>query len=222
MTSSNGTYSVLLALCEGNSPVTGGFPSQRPVTWSFEVFFDLRLNKRLSKQWRRRWFERPPQSPLHHCNGRNDHVPDSSLGFTLCLHMLQYNIKVLNWFKYLPITLNLTKPCNFDKDIPMTKTSLMFFIFSHKNVMETYIPGNNDKWFLTHWGPVIPLAIVVLDEHNGMLAYGTKPVSEPMMAYHQWHLWNLPKDNFKGFKCVWIFQIFITTVTSLGGQWLKT
>ena len=33
------------------SPVTGGdgFPSQRPVTLSFDVFFDLRLNKQLSK-----------------------------------------------------------------------------------------------------------------------------------------------------------------------------
>ena len=32
------TFSALLALCEGNPPVTGGFPSQRPVTRSFEVF----------------------------------------------------------------------------------------------------------------------------------------------------------------------------------------
>ena len=37
------TFSALLALCEGNSPVTGEFPSQRPVTRSFDVFFDLRL-----------------------------------------------------------------------------------------------------------------------------------------------------------------------------------
>ena len=43
------TFSALLALCEGIPPVTGGFPSQRPVTQSFDVFFDLRLNKRLSK-----------------------------------------------------------------------------------------------------------------------------------------------------------------------------
>ena len=28
----------LLALCGGNSPVTGEFPSQRPVTWSFDIF----------------------------------------------------------------------------------------------------------------------------------------------------------------------------------------
>ena len=50
MTSSNGNFSALLTLCEGNPPVTGGFPSQRPVPRSFDVFFDLRLNKRLSNR----------------------------------------------------------------------------------------------------------------------------------------------------------------------------
>ena len=40
-----------------NSPVTGEFPSQRPVTQSFDIFFDLRLNKQLSKQSWDWWFE---------------------------------------------------------------------------------------------------------------------------------------------------------------------
>ena len=44
------TFSALLALCAGNSPDAGEFPPQRPVTRSFDVFFDLRLNKQLSKQ----------------------------------------------------------------------------------------------------------------------------------------------------------------------------
>ena len=35
------TFSALLALCVGNSPVTGEFPSQRPVTQTFDIFFDL-------------------------------------------------------------------------------------------------------------------------------------------------------------------------------------
>ena len=39
-----GTFSTLLALCEGKPPVTGGFHSQRLVMKSFDVFFDLRLN----------------------------------------------------------------------------------------------------------------------------------------------------------------------------------
>ena len=38
------TFSALLALCVGNSPVTDEFPSQLPVTRSFDVFFDLCLN----------------------------------------------------------------------------------------------------------------------------------------------------------------------------------
>ena len=51
------TFSALLAICAGNSPVSGEFPAQRPVTRSFDVFFDLRLNKRLSKQSRGWSFE---------------------------------------------------------------------------------------------------------------------------------------------------------------------
>ena len=43
MTLSNGNISALLTFCAGNSPVTGEFPSQRPVTRSFDAFFDLRL-----------------------------------------------------------------------------------------------------------------------------------------------------------------------------------
>ena len=45
MTSSNGNITALLAICAGNSPGT-----QRPVTRSFDVFFGMRLNKRLRKQ----------------------------------------------------------------------------------------------------------------------------------------------------------------------------
>ena len=34
--------------------ITGEFPSQRPVAWSFDFFY-LRLNQPLSEQWRRCW-----------------------------------------------------------------------------------------------------------------------------------------------------------------------
>ena len=60
-------FSALLALCVGNSPVTGEFPSQRPVTRSFDVFFDLCLNKRMSKQSWGWWFEMPSHSLCRHC-----------------------------------------------------------------------------------------------------------------------------------------------------------
>ena len=60
-------FSALLALWAGNSPIAGEFSAQRPVTRGFHVFFDLRLNQKLSKQWRRRWFETPWCSFWRHC-----------------------------------------------------------------------------------------------------------------------------------------------------------
>ena len=66
------TFSALLSLCEGNSLVTGEFPSQMPVTRSFDIFFDLRPKKQLRKQWVRPWFETPSCSSLwRHCNWGN-------------------------------------------------------------------------------------------------------------------------------------------------------
>ena len=54
------TFPALLAICAGNSPVSGGFPAQMPVTLSFDICFDLRLNKRFGT----------PSCPLRrHCNG---------------------------------------------------------------------------------------------------------------------------------------------------------
>ena len=43
-------------------------PAQRPVTRSFYVFFDLRLNERLSNRWRDWWFETPSRSLWRYCN----------------------------------------------------------------------------------------------------------------------------------------------------------
>ena len=62
------TFPALLAICAGNSPVTGDFPVQKPVTRSFDVFFDLRLNKQLSKQSWGWWFETSSRSLWRHCN----------------------------------------------------------------------------------------------------------------------------------------------------------
>ena len=100
------TFSEFLAFCVENSPVTGEFPSQRPVTWSFDVFFDLHLNKQSSKQWLGWWFE-TPSCPLwrncnyspkvfsnsHHCvKFNNDNVIFISQSVTLT--------GILAWSKY--------------------------------------------------------------------------------------------------------------------------
>ena len=69
MTSSNGNiFRVAGPLC-GDFTGPGEFPTQRPVTRSFDVFFDLRPNKRLSKQSWGWWFETLSRSLWRHCNG---------------------------------------------------------------------------------------------------------------------------------------------------------
>ena len=62
------TFSPLRALCLDNSPVARELRSQRPVMQSFDVFFDLRLNERLSKQSWGWWFETPSRPLWRHYN----------------------------------------------------------------------------------------------------------------------------------------------------------
>ena len=57
-----------MALCAGNSPVPSEIPERRPMTRGFDVFFDLCLNKRLSKQSWGWWFETPSRPLWRHRN----------------------------------------------------------------------------------------------------------------------------------------------------------
>ena len=58
----------VIGLLWGESTGQRWFLSQRPVTRNFDVFFDVRLNQRLSKQSRRRWFDTLSCSLWRHCN----------------------------------------------------------------------------------------------------------------------------------------------------------
>ena len=69
MTSSNGNIFRVTGPLRGEFTGPGEFPAQRPVTRSFDVFFDLRLNKRLSKQPPGWWFETPLWPLWRQCNG---------------------------------------------------------------------------------------------------------------------------------------------------------
>ena len=69
MTSSNGNLFRVTGHLSGDFSDHRWFPSQRPVTRSFDVFFDLLLDKRLSKPSRRQWLETPSRSLWCHCNG---------------------------------------------------------------------------------------------------------------------------------------------------------
>ena len=76
-------FSALLAICAGNSPASGEFPTQRPVARSFDVFFDVCLNKRLRKQSWGWWFETLSRPLWRHCNDTNRYCMSS-------YHLLRY------------------------------------------------------------------------------------------------------------------------------------
>ena len=87
------TFSALLALCAGNSPVPGEFPAQRPVTGSFHVFFDLSLNKSFSKQSWGWWYETLSHPLWSHGNGFIDFIFHRVWDCSTC-HMAQHVSRV--------------------------------------------------------------------------------------------------------------------------------
>ena len=68
-------------------PLCGEFPTERPVTRSFDVFFDLRQNKLLSKQSWGWWFETPSSSRWRHCNVSSNIVLIVSWELYICWHL---------------------------------------------------------------------------------------------------------------------------------------
>ena len=121
------TFSALLAICVGNSSVTGEFPAQRPVMRIFVVFFDLRQNKRLSKQWWGWWFETPSRPLWRHCNVLNIehgsrllvctfvwlycHIEAEAKWPTLCRRQLSMSTHFLDW-KLLYFDSNFNEICS--------------------------------------------------------------------------------------------------------------
>ena len=122
----------MLFFCTGISPVTGEFPSQRPVTRSFDVFFDLRLNQQLSKQWRRWWFEAPShQSWRHHdisikCKWSNvnlwtlygDHQRIINLNYAKIYFWLAFSIRIYLYLILYTQLLNSISPLHMCRSIP--------------------------------------------------------------------------------------------------------
>ena len=77
-------------------PVNGEFPSQRPVTRSFGVWFDLYLNKRLSKQPWGWWVETPSRSLWRHCNADPLNKSFSRKINVSCVEIRMFRVKELN------------------------------------------------------------------------------------------------------------------------------
>ena len=91
-------FSPLLAFNVWNLSVTGEFTTQRPATRCFDVFFDLRLNLQVRKQWRSRWFETPSRSLWRHCNvflglwtgARHNYWTENTNHFTYLVMTMEY------------------------------------------------------------------------------------------------------------------------------------
>ena len=117
------TFSALLVLCAGNSPSTIEFSSQRPVTRSFGVFFNLHLNKRLSKNPRQRWFEMPLCSLWRHCN---DELIASRVGVLSQFPMMTSSNG--NIFRVTgPLCGEFTGPGEFPTQRPVTRSFDVLF-----------------------------------------------------------------------------------------------
>ena len=123
------TFSALLAICARNSPGTGEFPAQWPVTRSFDVSLIGALNKRSSKQWWGWWFETPSRSLWRHCNvtARDIWAP----GFLGA----ESQVVVLSNFSYWPVT---TIFCGSRNSIKLEKLQERALRIIYRDTTSTY------------------------------------------------------------------------------------
>ena len=153
------TISASLALCVGNSPVAGEFPSQRPVTRSFDGFFYLRLNKRLNYYsagyWRR-----------HHAphDGSVINIWDAGYGFSFST-ALKYDIDglVQEIRNSSALTMELRLPCTN----PSTYTSTTMqpnWLWNYQSILRIrHLIQRLWNW-LSFWNDV---ALVILCRFKG-------------------------------------------------------
>ena len=109
----------LLVNCAGNSLVIGEFLAQRPVTRSFDVFFDLRLNKRLSKQSWGWWFEMPSHPLWRHYNVKRQ----SASNYVI---VPQYLCALCFYIFDVPLMNSIQMVCDF-----MNKSNNQFLRYTH-------------------------------------------------------------------------------------------
>ena len=144
------TFSALLTICAGNSPVPGEFPAQRPVTPSFDVFFDLHPNKRFSKQWWGWWFETPPWPLWSH---RNEllYYPAQQLSHSSDLH-LQAIVNITRWmFAVTTITIVITTLFRDTRHVPIKTTNRISLWLSLEEVCLCLVKAEAHDWIKCHF-----------------------------------------------------------------------
>ena len=138
MTSWNGNIFRVTGHLAGNSPVSGEFPAQRPVTRSFDIFFDLRLNKRLSKPSWGWWFETLSCPLWRQCNdmgNRQGAHKSHRISSSLCFHdnaLLYVRVFIL----YVDMTMMYIILCLMGRDkatLNLESWNIKFWISNPQN-----------------------------------------------------------------------------------------
>ena len=140
------TFSAFLALCEGNSPVSGEFPAQSPVTRSFDVFFHLCLNKQLSKQSWGWWFEAPSHPLWRHSNDTMDYSVKESI-HNIKLHHFQNDhdeIRINVCFKHIT-NHNITMTLHEHWSV------ISFFVQNKENISAPHFWSFVKEIHRSHW-----------------------------------------------------------------------
>ena len=184
------TFSALLALCAGNSPLPGEFPTQRLVTRSFDVFFDLCLNKRLSKQPWGWWFETLSRSLWRHCNGPYScwiFVRKNKIAAIIFYHFSTLEMAHIENFRHrrqgsiyhteaIPLLLMTGDARN--KSTSGHCINLFLPKYSGLSKSQYGLPHcgrHMARWIWINIGP-----------YNGLLPDGTKTLSEPLLTSRWW------------------------------------
>ena len=205
------TFSALLAICAGNSPAPGEFPTQRPVTRSFYVFFDLHPNKRLSKQWWGWWFEMQSRPLWRQCNEMPDHCPGE-----LHIPFVNSHDGVMKWKhfpRYWPVGEIHRSPVNSSHKDPVTRSFYVFFdLHPNKRLSKQWWGW----WFEMQSRPLwrqcneMPdhcpgeLHIPFVNSHDGVMKWKHFPRYWPVGEIHRSPVNSLHKD-----PVTWSFDVFL-------------
>ena len=95
------TFSALLAICAGNSPVPGEIPTQKPVTRSFDVFYYLHLNKRSRKQSWGWWFETLSRPLWCHCSVWEKSFEKVCIEINDHLYLYRFGSRAIEFIDYI-------------------------------------------------------------------------------------------------------------------------
>ena len=150
------TFSALLVICVGNSTVSGEFPTQRPVTRSFDIFFDLRLNKWLSKQPWGWWFKTLSCPLWFHCNETTINWSNDTWW-----HIFKFGYFIQKMMPYLEISRYWHEGSFYtgNQFLYCLKCVVKSHNFRNEPKIKIYNFSKTLDFTLTHWGRVTHICI---------------------------------------------------------------